>query len=54
MKPGKQNFGLEAAGSLVPELEGAVRSASHSPRLRPAPAQDRPTGDNTAHRSDQH
>ena len=54
MKPSKQAPGLEASGSLVPELEGATRSASHTQRLRPSPAPEtsRPSG--AAHGGDRH
>jgi len=34
MEPSKQNFSMEAAGSLVPELEGARRSMSHPRRFQ--------------------
>lgn len=54
MRPSKQEPGLEAAGSLVPELEGATRSASHTQRLRPAPARKAPRRGDTAHGRDQH
>lgn len=54
MKPPKQRSGMEAAGSLVPELEGATRSASHTHRLRPAPAPEASRRENTTHGGDRH
>lgn len=54
MKPTKQSAGMEAAGSLVPELEGAARSAGHLSRLRPAPSPKTPRRSGTAHGGDRH